>query len=149
MVKIFDVLIPKTTPPEKQVWNDPDPGIQWALDILEPPGGGYQEKIFNRLCYPFMGLVAGVGTIASSNIMRKIPLKANLMGYLGLGFVGVYTGEYVRHRVLSYKAEELATVKHYIMLHPEKFPEPEPMKYGDKKVFYPWLPNRRPQMAGY
>lgn len=149
MVKIFDALIPKTTPPEKQVWNDPDPRIQWALDILEPPGGGYQEKILNRLSFPFGGLVAGLFIVGTSNYMRKIPVRANLFGYLGMGFIGVYAGEYTRHKVLTYKAEELATIKHYIMLHPEKFPEPEAMKYGDKKVFYPWMPNRRPCLAGY
>ena len=58
--------------------------------------------------------------------------------------LGVYIGERFRSAVLDYKAEELATVKHYIMLHPERFPEPEHMKYGDKRVFYPWMPNRRP-----
>jgi len=58
--------------------------------------------------------------------------------------LGITVGEYVRYKLYEYKAEELATIKYYIMLHPEKFPEPEPMKYGDKRVFYPWIPNRRP-----
>ena len=85
VIKLFDVLTPKTTPPEKQIWNDPDPKIQWALDILEPPGGGYQESIAKRLFFPGFGLVTGFSVLAFTNILRKIPLKANLFGYLGIG----------------------------------------------------------------
>merc|ERR1711874_860726 len=79
-----------------------------------------------------------------NNISRKLPVRSNLVGYVVASGLGITIGEYVRYKLYEYKAEELATIKHYIMLHPEKFPEPEPMKYGDKRVFYPWIPNRRP-----
>merc|ERR1712203_80735 len=65
-------------------------------------------------------------------------------GFAALSTLGVLTGEYIRARILRYNTEELAITKHYLMLHPEKFPEPEHMKYGDKRVFYPWLVWRRP-----
>jgi len=148
MVKLFDAFTQKITPPEGQVWNDPDPRIQWALDILEPPLGNYEERIATRFMYPLGGFALGISAIALNNAMRKIPIKSNLFGFLGLGFLGIYGGEYARFRHLKYKAEELATIKHYIMLHPEKFPEPEPMKYGDKRVFYPWQEWRRPCLYG-
>jgi len=149
LIRPFDAFIPKETPPEKRIWENPDPRIQWALDILEPQGkyGQPPERIFNRFCYPFGGAALGAGIVALNNIFRKIPVKSNIVGYAVMSLGGVYLGEYARHRILEYKAQELATVKHYIMLHPEKFPEPELMKYGDKKVFYPWQPIRRPGLG--
>ena len=38
--------------------------------------------------------------------------------------------------------EEDRVIKHYIMTHPEKFIEPERIKYGDKRVFLDWSPAR-------
>ena len=143
-MKLYDQLIPKTTPPEKQIWNDPDPRIQWALDILEPPGGNMPESIIHRFSYPFIGFWSGVGAVAFSNMKRRIPMTSNLFGFAALATLGTLTGEYIRARILRYNTEELAITKHYLMLHPEKFPEPEHMKYGDKRVFYPWVVWRRP-----
>jgi len=142
----FDALIPKETPPEKRIWEDPDPRIHWALDILEPKGKYAEppERLVSRFAYPFGGFCMGAGLIGGSNIMRKLPLKSNIVGYAVMSCLGLYIGERARSVILDYKIEELATIKHYIMLHPEKFPEPEHMKYGDKRVFYPWMPNRRP-----
>merc|ERR1711953_133732 len=139
----------RETPPEKRIWENPDPRIQWALDILEPPGkyGQPPERIFNRFAYPVGGAALGATVIAVNNMFRKIPVKSNIVGYAVMSLGGVYLGEYTRNYLLNYKAEELATAKHYIMLHPEKFPEPEHMKYGDKRVFYPWDPIRRPGLG--
>merc|ERR1712062_593149 len=145
-IRPFDALIPKETPPEKRVWEEPDPRIQWALDILEPPGEYAQlpERIGARFFFPFFGMSLGQFGVFLNNISRKLPVRSNLVGYVVASGLGITIGEYVRYKLYEYKAEELATIKHYIMLHPEKFPEPEPMKYGDKRVFYPWIPNRRP-----
>ena len=38
--------------------------------------------------------------------------------------------------------DEDRVIKHYIMTHPEKFIEPERIKYGDKRVFLDWAPAR-------
>jgi hypothetical protein len=40
------------------------------------------------------------------------------------------------------KTEEMAILEHYIRLHPDRFPEPETKKYGDKCVFFDWRRNR-------
>ena len=38
--------------------------------------------------------------------------------------------------------DEHRVIKHYIMTHPDKFIEPERIKYGDKRVFLAWDPKR-------
>ena len=51
-----------------------------------------------------------------------------------------------KHNILFLKwryTEEMANIKHYIMLHPEKFPEPEKVKFGDKISWYHWASARR------
>ena len=42
----------------------------------------------------------------------------------------------------SVEQDEDRVIKHYIMTHPEKFIEPERIKYADKRVFLPWSPKR-------
>merc|ERR1712241_1650655 len=150
IIRPYEALVPKETPPEKRIWEDPDPRVQWALDILEPPGkyGQPPEKIQHRFGFPIVGAAAGSFLVATSNILRRVPTKSNVVGYAAMTIFGIYLGEKSRLWNLNYRAEELATIKHYIMLHPEKFPEPEHMKYGDKRVFYPWFPNRRPGVGG-
>ena len=68
LIRPFDALIPKETPPEKRIWENPDPRIQWALDILEPPGkyGQPPERIFNRFAYPVGGGALGAMVIGKS-----------------------------------------------------------------------------------
>ena len=68
LIQPFDALIPKETPPEKRIWENPDPRIQWALDILEPPGkyGQPPERIFNRFAYPVGGGALGAMVIGKT-----------------------------------------------------------------------------------
>ena len=42
----------------------------------------------------------------------------------------------------SIEQDEDRVIKHYIMTHPDKFIEPERIKYGDKRVFLDWDPKR-------
>lgn len=139
MPRIFEA--PETTPPEKRVWEDPDPRVKWALDILEP------EPSFQPLHYRIAPacLGAGVGYTAVRLFIRFriMPITIGLLPQaIGL-FGGFAFGEHLYQRNMKRKAEDLATVKHYIMLHPERFPEPEPMKFGDKRSFFAWHPVRR------
>ena len=64
----FDALIPKETPPEKRIWEDPDPRIQWALDILEPKGKYAEppERLVSRFSYPFVGGAFGALLISKT-----------------------------------------------------------------------------------
>ena len=144
MVKLHQEFYPETTPPDKRVWEDPDPKIKWALDILEPPGGE-QMTLMSRIAMPFIGGFGGFVGILGHNYFRRIPLRSNIFGYVALTALGVLIGEKATDYSRQQRALEIAMVKHYIMLHPDRFPEPEKMKIGDKKVFYSWPIMRKGQ----
>ncbi len=57
--------------------------------------------------------------------------------------IGAAIGETIHRKLVDYKKEERDVMRHYIMLHPDRFPEPEHITYGDKRYFYPWNPHRR------
>ena len=137
MVKLFQDLHPETTPSEKRVWENPDPRIQWALDILEPPGGE-MNSLHSRVLLPVSCGAFGFLSLAINNYVRKIPMRANFLGYAAMTVGGFLVGDYMERYFREKRATDLAIYKHYIMLHPEKFPEPEKMKIGDKRVFYSW-----------
>ena len=44
--------------------------------------------------------------------------------------------------VRSVPQNEVRVAKHYIMTHPDKFIQPERIKYGDRRVFLNWEPCR-------
>ena len=142
MVKLFQELYPETTPSEERVWENPDPRIQWALDILEPPGGE-MRSLASRIAPPLGGAIFGFGFVATRNYVRKIPLRSNILGYAALTLGGFLGGDMIERYLREKRAENLAIYKHYIMLHPERFPEPEKMKIGDKRVFYSWPIHRK------
>merc|ERR1712214_78269 len=106
MVLLHQDLEKEVTPPDERIWENPDPRIQWALDILEPPGkyGQPPERIFNRFAYPVGGGALGAMVIAMNNMFRKIPVKSNIVGYAVMSLGGIYLGEYTRHYLLNYKA---------------------------------------------
>ena len=51
--------------------------------------------------------------------------------------VGYLAGYQFREWRANMNAQETAVIKHYIMTHPEEFPEPEKKLFRDKEVFYP------------
>lgn len=138
--KLFDHLIPETTPESKRVWENPDPRIQWALDILEPKP--VYESLFQRSMPTLIALGFSMGAFAYGNKINKVPRNAGLVTGAIFAAIGFSGGEIIYHFLRKRQADELAMVKHYLMTHPEKFPEPEPMKMGDKRVFFAWQPNR-------
>merc|ERR1712226_720334 len=123
-------------------WDEPDPRVKWALDILDwgetEPNGvtGYYSPI--ALPAIFLG-----GSNVLKNWVNRVPVKTNLpltlaMTTAGLG-IGVWYHKY-RQMVAD---REMALIRHYIMTHPEKFPEPERVKLGDANCLAPWPCNRQ------
>ena len=134
---------PETSAPEDKIWEkDPDPRIKWALDILEP-AIPERESLWDRSFWPGLGIVCGVLSSGIANGLRRRPMYGNALQLLAFGGAGAFFGERARIYGKQKIAEDIAMTKHYIMLHPERFPEPERVKYGDKRVFYPWPINRR------
>merc|ERR1712029_1311887 len=99
MVLLHQDLEKEVTPPDERIWENPDPRIQWALDILEPPGGEIKS------------LVSGVMTF---NFQRKIPVKSNLAAYVLLTGLGGFGGEKMHAIYRQKKADQIAAAKHYI-----------------------------------
>ena len=141
MVLLHQDLEKEVTPPDERIWENPDPRIQWALDILEPPGGEIKSLV-SRVILPSSGAFLGFIGVMTFNFQRKIPVKSNLAAYVLLTGLGGFGGEKMHAIYRQKKADQIAAAKHYIMLHPERFPEPEKMKLGDKRVFYRWNPLR-------
>lgn len=141
MVLLHQDLEKEVTPPDERIWENPDPRIQWALDILEPPGGEIKSLV-SRVMLPSSGAFLGFIGVMTFNFQRKIPVKSNLAAYVLLTGLGGFGGEKMHAIYRQKKADQIAAAKHYIMLHPERFPEPEKMKLGDKRVFYRWNPLR-------
>jgi hypothetical protein len=143
MTRLYEDLDPvKLTPASERIWENPDPRVKWALDYFDSEGIE-SETLLSRFSLTAISGATNFGMVAVYNMIMKRPLKSNLLGYAFCGSLGLIFGEQVRKYGIKRKQEEVAIVKHYIMLHPEKFPEPEKMKFGDKRVFYPWSPLRR------
>ena len=141
MVLLHQDFEKEVTPPEERVWENPDPRIQWALDILEPPGGEIKSLV-SRVLLPIGGAFTGFLGVLTVNYMRKQPVRSNLVSYVGLTCLGFFGGEKMENWGRKREAEKIAACKHYIMLHPDRFPEPEKIKLGDKRFFHAWKPLR-------
>ena len=134
---------PETSAPEDRIWEkDPDPRIKWALDILEP-AIPEKEGLWDRAMWPGLGVTIGAVGSCLYNITRRRPMMGNALQLAASVAVFGFIGEKARQWGKQKNAEDIAMVKHYIMLHPERFPEPERVKLGDKRVFYPWPAHRR------
>ena len=134
---------PETSAPEDRIWEqDPDPRIKWALDILEP-AIPEKEGLWDRAIWPGLGVFTGFAGSTIYNVMKRRPAMGNALQLVGAMAVFGFIGEKGRQMGKQKNAEDIAMVKHYIMLHPERFPEPERVKIGDKRVFYPWPSYRR------
>ena len=126
---------------QEKIWENPDPRIKWALDILEPKG--YEPtSILSYFFYPaLMAGGFGFGPMLK-NVIGRRPYHTSLHVTLAFAAAGWLTGVQFRNMWSDKNAEEIAVLKHYVMLHPEKFPEPEQKKFGDKEVFLEWPINR-------
>ena len=133
----------ETSAPEDRIWEkDPDPRIKWALDILEP-AIPEKEGLWDRMMWPGLGVLIGFGGSCIYNVTRRRPMMGNALQLVAAVSAFGFLGEKARQYGQQKNAEDIAMVKHYIMLHPERFPEPERVKLGDKRVFYPWPAHRR------
>jgi hypothetical protein len=105
--------------------------------------GGYERTpIYSYFWYPAIFGAAGLGGNVFKNVLYRRPLNTGLHVTVFGGVTGWLFGCWLRNRLATKNANEIAAVKHYLMLHPEKFPEPEKKKFGEKEVFLEWPINR-------
>ena len=126
---------------QEKIWENPDPRIKWALDLLGDDG--YERTpVGSYIWYPsIFAATIGAGHPLKNWTLRR-PMWSGLHITLPLIAAGWCLGVLFRERQAKKNADEEAVLRHYIMLHPEKFPEPELKKFGDRQVFLNWNPNR-------
>uniref|UniRef100_A0A023FR02 Putative mitochondrial electron transport nadh to ubiquinone n=1 Tax=Amblyomma cajennense TaxID=34607 RepID=A0A023FR02_AMBCJ len=84
-------------------------------------------------------VLGGIAACASNRFLRK-PTFSGLQKHISCMILGGAAGAGFL-RFLEYRSQERdAALRHYVMLHPEDFPEPERKKYRD--VLETWLPIR-------
>ncbi len=118
-------------------WDDPDPRVKWALDEFDY-GETEPSTFIGYHSYSVAGAVFFGSLMPVSNLFFRRPLYSGLPVTAAMTVLGVMVGRWGRNYRAERHAEELAVIKHYIMTHPEKFPEPERKKFGDRVVFLPW-----------
>ena len=125
----------------EKIWENPDPRIKWALDILDD--GPYERTgITQYFWYPGLGGFLGGAANICQNYIGKRPAHLSMHVTIFGAVAGWVAGVWLRDRLSKKNATEIAVLKHYMMLHPEKFPEPEKKKFGDREVFLEWPINR-------
>lgn len=122
-------------------WDEVDPRVQWAMDILDDEGIEMTSLARYHSTTAFGGIV-GAAIVPTANWMTRRPLFAAIQYTVLGGVIGLGAGRLLREFFIKRGQEEMAVAKHYIMTHPEKFPEPEKKKYGDKSVVLNWEPCR-------
>ena len=123
-------------------WDDPDPGVKWAMDLLDSPPGYEPNSLLTYYISPIFGAAFGVFGNMVHNSSNYKPLRTNLPLTIALGVGGFMFGGYIRDNRTRKHQDRVAVAKHYIMTHPELFPEPERKKFGDRTVLFPWEPIR-------
>ena len=120
-------------------WNEqienPDPRVKWAMDVMDQEGQDF-EGVCGKALTPLSaaGILPFLNT--TRNAMNRLPLRTNLFGTLCLMPVAGLLGLQFRKWVDNVHREEDAMVRHYILTHPELFPEPKKVKYIDH--IEPW-----------
>eukprot|EP00088_Acartia_fossae_P064300 TRINITY_DN790_c0_g1_i2.p1 TRINITY_DN790_c0_g1~~TRINITY_DN790_c0_g1_i2.p1 ORF type:complete len:146 (+),score=27.93 TRINITY_DN790_c0_g1_i2:55-492(+) len=142
-----ELVVPKEMP--KEYGGIPvDPRVEWAMKVMDYEDHDYQ-KFHERLLIP-----VGFGFLpvffnfymtkdpTSYKLSAKLkkffkqPSPMMLLGVpLFMGF-GAWCEDY-RYKV---NQDNRALMRHYILTHPERFPEPRRHKFADSIL--PWFPRR-------
>ena len=107
----------------EKIWENPDPRIKWALDILDFEG----TEPTTMLDYYFWPAVLGAGGVVAGfghNLYFRRPMISALPYSLTMACLSWFAGGFGRDYMAKKHAERRAVMEHYIMLHPERFPEP-------------------------
>ena len=123
---------------EEKIKN-PDPRIKWAMDVMDREGEDF-ENIFSKVWAPLSSAVFPLAAIFARNSTNRVPLRTGLVPAIAtMPFFGL-VGYYFRKHFDGIRQEEEAMMRHYIITHPELFPEPKKVKFIDH--IEPWKPMR-------
>lgn len=116
-----------------------DPRVQWAMDVMDHEGHDF-ESTFHKILIPCLSASMPPITQALFNWSQRLPIKTNMISMAALVPIGFYIGLQAKRWREMIAAENQAVMRHYILTHPERFPEPKRVKYGD--AIFEWRPFR-------
>eukprot|EP00090_Calanus_glacialis_P044221 TRINITY_DN786_c0_g1_i1.p2 TRINITY_DN786_c0_g1~~TRINITY_DN786_c0_g1_i1.p2 ORF type:complete len:129 (-),score=31.89 TRINITY_DN786_c0_g1_i1:110-496(-) len=124
-------------------WNEqienPDSRVKWAMDVMDQEGEQFEGVIGKSLTPTAFGAFPLVCNWIR-NGMSRLPQRTNMFAALCMVPVAGTIGYGFRKWVDKVHTEEDAMMRHYILTHPELFPEPRKVKYIDHVE--PWRPMR-------
>lgn len=123
-------------------WDEVDPRVQWAIDILDSPPGWEPSSVYTHYFPAGLCTIIGGAIIPIRNVVKRMPFRTSLPATLLLAAAGFQIGNYLNDMKAERRQEKMAVAKHYIMTHPELFPEPERKKFGDRVYLSEWEPAR-------
>lgn len=126
---------------DKKEWQEVDPRVEWAMKVFDW-GEIEPNNMLTYYAVPFLGGFFGTSGCIIRNHFYARPLWAGAPFTLGMGVAGFFGFKAWRDWKARRMQDEHRVIKHYIMTHPDKFIEPERIKYGDKRVFLAWDPKR-------
>lgn len=121
--------------------SEADPRVHWALKILDDEGEVHHSLLRVISTYVIGGAAFGSGQIVQ-NLLSRRPLYAAIHRTVLLAAAGLGVAHAGRMWAIKTEQRETAVMKHYIMTNPEKFLQPEDLKYGHKSVLLAWAPIR-------
>lgn len=109
-------------------------------NLFRPLPRSEHDEFLDRFWFwGFPAFMAGAGMCATNWFLRRPMLSGIQRHIIAMSGAAVF-GEGFRRFTGYYSSERDAALRHYIMLHPEDFPEPERRKYRD--VLETWTPVR-------
>ncbi|TRY63418.1 hypothetical protein TCAL_14175, partial [Tigriopus californicus] len=105
-----------------------DPRVKWAFDLYDMQGVETMSILDHYQAPTLFGL-AGLGVNVLGNMFSRRPLKAGIQWTILGGLLGTWLGVQTREFNANRRQKRIQTTLHYVMLHPERFPEPERKKY--------------------
>jgi len=123
----------------QELIDNPDPRIKWAMDVMDQEGEEF-EGVIGKSLAPLSFAALPPATVATRNMFQRLPMRTTMFPAILLMFPFAAAGLSFRKWTDNQHAEESAMIKHYILTHPELFPEPKKVKYIDH--IQPWKPLR-------
>jgi len=109
------------------------------MDIMDQEGMDFQST-FDRLTAPLGFGIAGPAAIVMRNGLNRMPLRSNWVMMAVTAPIGFAMGLGIKRWREKINADNMAVMKHYVLTHPERFPEPERRRYKD--MIKPWFAHR-------
>ncbi|XP_029159751.1 NADH dehydrogenase [ubiquinone] 1 subunit C2 [Nylanderia fulva] len=115
------------------------PEVKWALELLKPDPN-YKLSVMQEYAPEVVCVGSGFTTQCLYNYFQRRPFYAGIYRHIIAMAVGYVASQAFKKYNDDYKALRDTRLRDYIIRHPELFPEPTRVKYGD--LLLEWCPIR-------